>query len=234
MRTIIILSLVAVACAQYNYQLGEDDGGLNGSGLHKGFTNDVENSFLNYAGKSQLEKSNGDNSNVSPAIDPEATSPANEFITYTVDENDFKDKDSDQILQSARKPTRVIFIRGPSKNQLEDAILALGKYTPQTDIYVLSKQPDINELANKLNSINDHSNNRPEVHFVKYRTAEDAVNAQNAIREQYNTLGGTSRDINGGFASSLNFASQPSVVPAAVGIPASTYLPSYIRRFRRY
>ncbi|XP_005191045.2 uncharacterized protein LOC101897137 [Musca domestica] len=245
MRAIlIVLSLVAVASAQYNYQIG-NDGGVSGGQLGGGFTksgapvgsnNDLSNSFANNADGSPLERSfsNEGIDNGEPSFASDESAPANQFITYTVDENDFKDKNADRVLQSVKKPTRVVFIKGPSNKHLEDAILSLGQKTPQTAIYILNKQPDLHELANKLNSINENRNNRPEVHFVKYRTPEDALNAQNTIQEQYNALGGTSKAFDGGFASSLNFASQaPIRAPSAVSVPENSYLPASILRLFR-
>jgi len=72
------------------------------------------------------------------------------------------------------------------------------------------------------------------VHFVKYRTPEDAANAQSAIQGQYDQLGGSSQSQNGGVASTLNFASQPAPREStAASAPGPSYLPANIfRRFR--
>ncbi|KAH8374209.1 hypothetical protein KR009_005212, partial [Drosophila setifemur] len=81
------------------------------------------------------------------------------------------------------------------------------------------------------------ANKKPEVHFVKYRTPEDAANAQKAIQSQYDQLGGTSQSINGGVANAINFASHGSAparsapAPAAVHqaqVPEANYLPASI------
>ncbi|XP_034127192.1 uncharacterized protein LOC117583116 [Drosophila guanche] len=144
-----------------------------------------------------------------------------EFFTYTADEGDFYDPaGSEQVSSSLNKALRVVFIKGPENRGLENAALALAKQAAQqeTAIYVLNKQADIGDLANKLNSIRSNTNNKPEVHFVKYRTPEDAANAQKAIQGQYDQLGGSSQAHDGGVASSLNFASSaPAPVAAAPG-----------------
>ncbi|XP_073818492.1 uncharacterized protein [Musca autumnalis] len=137
----------------------------------------------------------------------------------------------------------------PQNNGLEDAVLGLAKKAAEqrTAIYVLNKQPDLAGLADKFNNINNNINHKPEVHFVKYRTAEDAANAQRAIQGQYDSLGGTTQHFNGGVASALNFASQASrgsytaagsapsgqyLAPAAAS-PSENYLPpSILRRLR--
>ncbi|KAH8258151.1 hypothetical protein KR038_006761 [Drosophila bunnanda] len=160
-----------------------------------------------------------------------------EFFTYTADEGDFYDPAASEQVQSAlNKALRVVFIKGPENKGLENAALALAKQAAQqeTAIYVLNKQADIGDLAGKLNAIRNNNNNKPEVHFVKYRTQEDAANAQRAIQGQYDQLGGSSQSHDGGVASSLNFASQPAPAHApAASAPGPSYLPANIfRRFR--
>ncbi|XP_073818642.1 uncharacterized protein [Musca autumnalis] len=162
-----------------------------------------------------------------------------EFYTFTANDEDFNEPAaSNQFDNSVKQALRVIFIKGPESSGLEDAALALAKQAAeqQTAIYVLNKQADLSDLANKLNNLNENVNHKPEVQFVKYRTPEDAANAQKAIQDQYNALGGTSQSFNGGVAQALNFAFQAPVAPApAASSPAATsatYLPaSILRRF---
>ncbi|EDV53535.1 glycine, alanine and asparagine-rich protein [Drosophila erecta] len=157
-----------------------------------------------------------------------------EFFTYSANEADFDEPQQLERVSSAlNKALRVVFIKGPENRGLENAALALAKQAAQqeTAIYVLNKQADIGDLANKLNAIRNNNNNKPEVHFVKYRTPEDAANAQRAIQGQYDQLGGSSQAHNGGVAPVLNFASAAPVRQAAAQSPDNSYLPSSI--FRR-
>ncbi|KAI8044504.1 keratin, type II cytoskeletal 3 [Drosophila gunungcola] len=157
-----------------------------------------------------------------------------EFFTFTANEQDFDEPQQLERVSSAlNKALRVVFIKGPENRGLENAALALAKQAAQqeTAIYVLNKQADIGDLANKLNAIRSNNNNKPEVHFVKYRTAEDAANAQRAIQGQYDQLGGSSQAHNGGVAPVLNFASAGPVRQATAQNPDNSYLPSSV--FRR-
>ncbi|XP_037724057.1 keratin, type II cytoskeletal 3 [Drosophila subpulchrella] len=157
-----------------------------------------------------------------------------EFFTFTANEQDFDEPQQLEKVSSAlNKALRVVFIKGPENKGLENAALALAKQAAQqeTAIYVLNKQADIGDLANKLNAIRSNNNNKPEVHFVKYRTPEDAANAQRAIQGQYDQLGGSSQAHNGGVAPVLNFASAGPVRQAAAQNPDNSYLPSSV--FRR-
>ncbi|KAM8704820.1 hypothetical protein ACLKA7_009299 [Drosophila subpalustris] len=157
-----------------------------------------------------------------------------EFFTFTANEQDFDEPQSlDKVSSSLNKALRVVFIKGPENRGLENAALALAKQAAQqeTAIYVLNKQADIGDLANKLNAIRSNTNNKPEVHFVKYRTQEDAANAQRAIQGQYDQLGGSSQAHNGGVAPVLNFASQGPVRQVTAKSPENAYLPTSI--FRR-
>ncbi|EDW15269.1 harpin HrpN [Drosophila mojavensis] len=157
-----------------------------------------------------------------------------EFFTYTANEQDFDEPQAlEKVSSSLNKALRVVFIKGPENRGLENAALALAKQAAQqeTAIYVLNKQADIGDLASKLNAIRSNNNNKPEVHFVKYRTPEDALNAQRAIQGQYDQLGGTSKALDGGVASSLNFASQAPARKVTAQTPDNSYLPSSV--FRR-
>ncbi|XP_017052851.1 glycine, alanine and asparagine-rich protein [Drosophila ficusphila] len=157
-----------------------------------------------------------------------------EFFTFTANEQDFDEPQQLERVSSAlNKALRVVFIKGPENRGLENAALALAKQAAQqeTAIYVLNKQADIGDLANKLNAIRSNNNNKPEVHFVKYRTQEDAANAQRAIQSQYDQLGGSSQAHNGGVAPVLNFASAGPVRQATAQSPDNSYLPSSV--FRR-
>ncbi|XP_034486546.1 keratin, type II cytoskeletal 1-like [Drosophila innubila] len=158
-----------------------------------------------------------------------------EFFTFTANEQDFDEPQSlEKVSSSLNKALRVVFIKGPENRGLENAALALAKQAAQqeTAIYVLNKQADIGDLANKLNAIRSNTNNKPEVHFVKYRTPEDAANAQRAIQGQYDQLGGSSQAHDGGVAPALNFASQGPVRQATAQSPDNSYLPTSIFRRR--
>lgn len=76
-----------------------------------------------------------------------------------------------------------VYTISPENRALENAALSLAKNTAEqkTAIYILTKQANIGELASKLNAANKNVKNKPEVYFVKYRTPEDAENAQKAI-----------------------------------------------------
>ncbi|XP_039964123.1 uncharacterized protein LOC126758343 [Bactrocera neohumeralis] len=210
MRTFVVLCFVAVASAQYSYpQQGAVD-------------------LSAPIGAAQL----------SQPIQP-VNEYNKEFYSYSAPEHEFDDAgDAGQLANSLKKNLRVVFIKGPENTGLENAALQLAKSAgdERTAIYVLSKQADIGDLANKLNSIN-HQTQKPEVHFVKYRTPADAENAQRAIQSQYDSLPGPSTSNNGGAAPVLNFASQAPVAPAPAPVaPANSYIPpqaSYLPPGRR-
>ncbi|XP_061393326.1 uncharacterized protein LOC133328829 [Musca vetustissima] len=258
MRAFIVLCLVAVACADklgYNYKpVDHSTSGLSfkpgvvsgGDYFYPGddITNLRELTQTGTVGGGNLVGgvvSGGDILNIKGGVNAGTTytAPAElekEFYTFTAPEAEFVDADAAQrVAGSLKQGLRVIFIKGPENNGLENAALALAKQAAQqeTAIYVLNKQADLNSLANKLNTINSGNNQKPQVHFVKYRTPEDAANAQRAIQSQYEFLGGRSLSVNGGVAPVLNFASQTTVdvrtSPAQV--PEKSYLPSSI--FRR-
>ncbi|XP_075160787.1 uncharacterized protein LOC142233665 [Haematobia irritans] len=224
MRAFILLCFVATACAQYNYGSGVSGGGSSGSSGSSGVS----------GGHSSGGRSSGGGGYNT------------EFYTFVAPEGAFDDPHAaEQFAASIKKNVRVIFIKNPENKGLEDAVLNLAKNaaSQKTAIYVLNKQHDLGELASKFNAIRNDANAKPEVHFVKYRTPEDAANAQRAIQGQYDSLGGKSQNFNGGVAPVLNFASQAqrqshqggSSQGASFGgqSPQPVYLPSSVfRKFR--
>ncbi|KAM8704831.1 hypothetical protein ACLKA7_009310 [Drosophila subpalustris] len=162
-----------------------------------------------------------------------------EFYSYAAPEDQFDEGvNNQQIADSLKKNLRIVFIRTPENRGFERAALQLAKQSAQqeTAIYVLSKQTDVANLAKQLNALKSTSSNKPEVHFVKYRTAQDAANAQLQIQNQYNQLPGVSRISNEGSAPVLNFASQTPTAAGSVThsqlTPGQDYLPPALRRFR--
>lgn len=101
-------------------------------------------------------------------------------------------KDLDQQLASLKKNLRVVFIKAPESNGLEKAALQLAQQSAnaQTAIYVLNKQHDAADLAQKLQTIQTSTPQRPEVAFIKYRTQAEAEHAQRVIQAQYEALDG--------------------------------------------
>ncbi|XP_023175562.1 uncharacterized protein LOC111602632 [Drosophila hydei] len=222
MRAFLMICLLAVARGQYDYtpqtHAGDGRGGLIGT----------PDAGLVHSGAAQLSE---------PIVQ---TSDFNkEFYTYSAPEQEFDNGPiNDQITNSLRRNLRVLFIKGPENTGLEHAALKLASTASDdhTAIYVLNKQADVSELANKLNQIKLQTNNKPEVHFVKYRTPSDAENAQRVIQAQYDALPGRSTNHNAGTSAQvLDFASK-SITVGATGVSAgevpsnSAYLPPS-RRF---
>ncbi|XP_054725583.1 uncharacterized protein LOC129235653 [Anastrepha obliqua] len=151
-----------------------------------------------------------------------------EFYSYVAPDNEFEsDIGLEQLTGTMKKNLRVVFIKAPENQGLTNAVLQLAKQATddRTAIYVLSKQPDIADLANTLQTLKSSNVNRPEVHFVKYRTPEDAAHAQQAIQAQYESLNGQSQYSNEGVAPVLDFAS-PASVPFARAVSNDVEGPS--------
>ncbi|XP_017037688.1 uncharacterized protein TwdlD [Drosophila kikkawai] len=245
MRAFIILCLIAASCSAdklgYNYQpVAHADEGLSflpggGGELPQLQLQPVQ------SGEAVLSQpieapATIQTAPVAPQAAPLIEEFQKEFYSYAAPEEQFDEGASNQqIADSLKKSLRVVFIRTPENRGFEQAALQLAKQSAQqeTAIYVLTKQGDVANLAKQLNALKTSSVNKPEVHFVKYRTPEDAANAQLAIQNQYNQLPGVSRISNEGRAPVLNFASQPAVsgnvAPAAVAAaPSSEYLPANV------
>ncbi|XP_075160817.1 uncharacterized protein LOC142233697 [Haematobia irritans] len=216
------------APSSFGGQQGSSGGGSNFA------PSSYDGQHSSFGGSSSPSSFDSQGSSSSPSFAPQGEL-EKQFFTYTADDEEFHDPQAtNQFANSVKQALRVVFIRGPENRGLEDAALALAKNaaSQQSHIYVLNKQADLATLAQKLNQISSSSNshNKPEVHFVKYRTPEDAANAQKAIQGQYDALGGNSQHLNGGVAPVLNFASQAPVARPSASAPGASYLPASIFR----
>ncbi|KAH8232132.1 hypothetical protein KR032_000171, partial [Drosophila birchii] len=170
-----------------------------------------------------------------------------EFFTYSAPEEEFADHEStEHIASMLKRNLRVLFIKSPENQGLANAALQLAKQASEqrTAIYVLSKQADVAQLAQRIQSEQQAQaqSHKPEVHFVKYRTPEDAVRAQQLIQQQFDALGGSSRSSDEGVAPVLDFSSAPAAVGPAAGqdqqqaqglaAPLTKYLPATALRSR--
>ncbi|KAH8338530.1 hypothetical protein KR059_008149, partial [Drosophila kikkawai] len=169
-----------------------------------------------------------------------------EFFTYSAPEEEFADHEStEHIASMLKRNLRVLFIKSPEHQGLANAALQLAKQASEqrTAIYVLSKQADVAQLAQRIQSEQQAQaqNHKPEVHFVKYRTPEDAVRAQQLIQQQFDALGGSSRSSDEGVAPVLDFSSAPATAVVAgqdqqqaqgLAVPLTKYLPATALRSR--
>lgn len=160
------------------------------------------------------------------------------FFSFSAPEHEFEDVHAgDKIANALKKNLRVVFIKGPENKGLEEAALQLAKTAAddRTAIYVLSKQSDIGSLANQLQELKSTTDNKPEVHFVKYRTQADAENAQRTIQSQYNSLPGASNNNAPSSAPVLDFASKSAFSGnEAVAVPPPTPAPTSTSPSRTY
>ncbi|XP_016036451.2 uncharacterized protein LOC27206487 [Drosophila simulans] len=219
MRGFIIFAVLAVARADvggYNYGAGIGSGGsISGGSISGGSISGGSISGGSISGGSisggSLSSGSLSGGSYSTNYAPVNTEFNKEFFTYTAPEADFEDNKSvSDLAATLKKNLRVVFIRAPENKGLENAAVALAKQAAeqQTAIYVLTKQGDLSSLANQLQNLNHVSASKPEVHFVKYRTQQDAINAQRTIQQEYERLGGSTTSHNGGVAPVLDFATK--------------------------
>ncbi|XP_034665319.1 uncharacterized protein LOC117899429 [Drosophila subobscura] len=139
------------------------------------------------------------------------------------DSSEEADQVETKLASLSQKNLQVVFIKAPENKAVVGALNALAKQTTEdkTAIYVLNKQTDSNELASQLSVLKTQHKHKPQVHFVKYRTEAEALQAQQHIQAQY---GGTGSPQAPAQASSLGYypEQQPHYLPPA---PQPSYLP---------
>ncbi|XP_068153949.1 uncharacterized protein TwdlQ [Drosophila tropicalis] len=241
MRGFVLMSLVTMAAAAklgYNYQAAAGDRRF------AGLIDDEATGFSAVGSQQQHQQQQQQQHQQQQPLAPSDDEFSKEFYTYSAPEEDFADRDAtDQIATMLKRNLRVLFIKSPEHQGLTNAALQLAKQASEqrTAIYVLTKQADVGQLAQRLQAENQNQSHKPEVHFVKYRTPEDAVRAQQLIQQQFDALGGSSRSSDEGVAPVLDFSSAPTSVQSkessaqaqvAGGVPNSKYLPAASLRSR--
>uniref|UniRef100_A0A1A9V6E2 DUF243 domain-containing protein n=1 Tax=Glossina austeni TaxID=7395 RepID=A0A1A9V6E2_GLOAU len=110
------------------------------------------------------------------------------------------DQEAIQLAQQPRKHYNVIFVKAPSQTSKATALsLVKGLKEEKTVVYVLSKKTTAADLQDAIADTPRHIN-KPEVFFIKYRTPEEAANAQKEILTQYDSLGGSTTIVDEGVA----------------------------------
>nr|XP_036232213.1 uncharacterized protein LOC118683487 [Bactrocera oleae] len=108
-----------------------------------------------------------------------------------------QDQDEQQIVRyinigQPRKNYNVVFINTPSSGVNKAKIIAsVAPVEDKTAIYVLAKKANALDVSAEV-ATPAPVVNKPEVFFIKYKTPEEALHAQDTIQAQYDTLGGTS------------------------------------------
>ncbi|BFF92109.1 WW domain-binding protein 11 [Drosophila madeirensis] len=120
------------------------------------------------------------------------------------DSSEEADQVETKLASLSQKNLQVVFIKAPENKAVVGALNALAKQTTEdkTAIYVLNKQTDSNELASQLSVLKTQHKHKPQVHFVKYRTEAEALQAAQHIQAQY---GGTGSPQAPAQASSLGY-----------------------------
>ncbi|XP_016998341.2 uncharacterized protein TwdlQ [Drosophila takahashii] len=240
MRGFLLLCLVvSVSTAKlgYNYQAAAGDRRF--AGLIDAEATGFSSTPIQQQQQQQLVQQQESQQQIPAAADEFSK----EFYTYAAPEDEFADREAtEHIASMLKRNLRVLFIKSPEHQGLTNAALQLAKQASEqrTAIYVLSKQADVGQLAQRLASENQAQSHKPEVHFVKYRTPEDAVRAQQLIQQQFDSLGGSSRSSDEGVAPVLDFSSAPAAInvqeqneaqnQVQAVTPLTKYLPSALLR----
>lgn len=114
------------------------------------------------------------------------------------------DEELAQLQQQPRKHYNVLFVKTPSQTNKAAALnLAKALKEEKTVVYVLAKKTSAADLQDAIQEAPQHIN-KPEVFFIKYRTPEEAANAQHQIQSQYDSLGGSTTITDEGVAPSTS------------------------------
>ncbi|XP_055384153.1 pupal cuticle protein 36a-like [Condylostylus longicornis] len=163
------------------------------------------------------------------------------FIHSAPEEAEERGADKVLSLGPARKHYRVVFIKAPHQGVQAGRVRVITPANEEkTAIYVLSKKTDVSEIQADVQQAHSEPT-KPEVHFIKYKTNEEAAHAQRTIQAQYDAIQGTSQvsdegvapltsvigalGSDGGLGGHGGASGGFSGASGTYGAPANTYLP---------
>ncbi|XP_030567240.1 uncharacterized protein LOC115767189 [Drosophila novamexicana] len=185
---IAALLVVAQARPQYGYEQPQPGDLLVGGG---GGGVGLPNAGGQFVGQLPVPHRGGDK-----YLPPASTTPApiinKKFYLVSAPEDRSNDgKVKHLVLGRPQKNYRVVFIKAPAGDNAN--VKYSAEFAPQeekTVIYVLSKKD--NDLdAGDIATPAPTQPSKPEVFFIKYKTDDEANQAQKEIQGQYDKLGGT-------------------------------------------
>ncbi|KAL5283053.1 hypothetical protein ACFFRR_005793 [Megaselia abdita] len=122
------------------------------------------------------------------------------FIHSAPEENDDDYKERTINVGTPRKNYNVVFIKAPYKSSKGGKLrIVPATNEEKTVIYVLNKKTDAADIHAEVQDV-VQTTNKPEVFFIKYKTAEEAHHAQQQIQAQYDALGGSTQVTDEGVA----------------------------------
>lgn len=113
-------------------------------------------------------------------------------------------------LGRAQKNYKVIFIKAPTYGINSQIIPIVPANEEKTIIYVLSKKPEHNQNV-ELPSTSTTEATKPDVFFIKYKSEQEALDAQQKIQTVYETNSGDENS-NAAYLQSIANAAVPNVV----------------------
>ncbi|XP_055384139.1 uncharacterized protein LOC129613865 [Condylostylus longicornis] len=203
MTTVILLSTsLALASPQYNYaqpsgvtglghsnigSIGHAGGvaqGISGSSLNHGIGGGVSHTGIGHAGHGYAAAGG----------QTHETIVTKQFLIHSAPhEQDEVGGDKVINLGPARKNYRVVFIKAPHQGAQAGKVRFIAPANEEkTVIYVLSKKTDLADIQADVQQAHSEPT-KPEVHFIKYKTAEEAVHAQRTIQAQFDAIEGKSQ-----------------------------------------
>ncbi|XP_053946940.1 YLP motif-containing protein 1 [Anastrepha ludens] len=149
------------------------------------------------------------------------------YIHSAPEDNEELDLGSQLDNVPVRKNYRIVFIKAPAQNlKLASAALkrAQNANEEKTVIYVLSKKPDLSEVQQQLQQAQgQQKSHKPEVYFIKYKTQEEALRAQQEIQAQYDSLGGSTHISDEGIAPVTSVSSGAANLSGSIGQQQSSF-----------
>ncbi|XP_050335943.1 uncharacterized protein LOC126762905 [Bactrocera neohumeralis] len=133
-------------------------------------------------------------------VEPETVISKRFYLHAAPEDDDEEVQQRHVTVGKPRKNYNVVFIKSSDKSKPKASL----KITPavneeKTVIYVLNKKQDAADIdAQVYEPVTTTA--KPEVYFIKYKTAEEAAHAQQTIQSQYDALGGSTQVTNEGVA----------------------------------
>uniref|UniRef100_A0A1A9UFL1 DUF243 domain-containing protein n=1 Tax=Glossina austeni TaxID=7395 RepID=A0A1A9UFL1_GLOAU len=111
------------------------------------------------------------------------------FIHAAPEDADEEYREKHITLGPAKKHYNIVFIKSPSVSNRKTAVkISPASHEEKTIIYVLNKKAEAAEIHAEILE-QPTTTTKPQVVFIKYKTDEEAANAQEYIKTKFEALG---------------------------------------------
>ncbi|KAL9900402.1 tweedleV [Glossina fuscipes fuscipes] len=221
MEAIVVLCLIAIVSATFdNYndnnrkdELERSDGSSLNNNWHINGVLGAQNFANRHYGFNRQY----------PQLQQPSTVITKQFFVHAAPEDaDEGYQEKHVTLGPARKHYNIVFIKSPSVSNRKTALkISPASHEEKTIIYVLNKKAEAAEIHAEILE-KPTTTTKPQVVFIKYKTDEEAANAQEYIKTKFEALGDSHAQVDDERTASIDSLDHSSHISDGIGGASTT------------